>query len=80
MKCVSGTYPKRNMLCGELVETVRNRHKTSRWGLSGQKFLITVMQYDSAHIMMASFCCRLTPAYQRHNNDVESGGFLENEK
>ena len=68
------------MLCGDLVETVRNRHEIFCWGLSGQKFLIAVVQYDADHIMMASFCSILTPAYQRHNNDVESGGFLENEK
>ena len=67
-------------LCSELVEAVRNGHETSHLGLSGQKVLIAVVQYDSACIMMASFCRILTPAYQRHNNDVESGGFLENEK
>ena len=67
-------------LCSELVEAVRNGHETFCWGLSGQKFLIAVFQYDAACIMMASFCRILTPAYQRHNNNVESGGFLENKK
>ena len=38
---------------------------------------VAVVQYDAACIMIASL---LTPAYQRHNNDVESGGFLENKK